>query len=143
MSDGSHNPLSISIRIRVVAAALVIPPLLRSVSFARVASALGQGRPSIREPDREFDDAELARWTDRVLGRLPWIWRHTCLKRAAVLFYVLRCANRQVAIRIGVKRNEDGALAAHAWLVQNASRYLEPVPSVAASHAVIGTFPDS
>ncbi len=72
-------------------------------------------------------DADAAWWVDRALGRLPPPWNGTCLRRAAVLYYLLRAAGRAVEICIGVRRDENGTLLAHAWLLLDGTLYLEPV----------------
>lgn len=135
-----NSTLPVRWRLRAVAAATVIPPLLSVTSFARVASWLG------REPDAApakadgLDDTSLARWVDGLLRRLRGPWRHTCLKRAAVLYHLLRRAGRPVELYIGVRR-KGGALAAHAWLVRAGVPYLEPEPAAAQTHTVIARFP--
>ncbi len=128
-------------QLRAAAAAAVIPPLLNLTSFARIASWLGR-KPS-RAPGKldGLDDASLARWVDGLLRRLPGPWRRTCLKRAAVLYHLLRRAGRPVEIWIGVRRDAVGALAAHAWLVRDGAPYLESEPEAPRIHAVIARFP--
>ena len=128
-------------RLRAAAAAVVIPPLLDVTSFARLMSWIG--RPRRRLPPRAgVHDASLARWVDRLLARLPGPWHRTCLKRAAVLYYLLRRAGQPVEIWIGVRRDDGGALAAHAWLVRDGAPYLERDVEAAAIHAVIARFPE-
>jgi hypothetical protein len=89
------------------------------------------------------DDA-LARWVDALLRRWPPPWRYTCLKRAAVLYHLLRRAGRPVELRIGVRRagGTGGALAAHAWLVRDGVPYLEPQSGQPSLHAVIVRLPE-
>ena len=73
-------------------------------------------------------DSTAARWVDAVLGRLPWPWRRTCLKRSAVLYHLLRREGVLVELRIGVRRGPAGQLGAHAWLTLNNRDYLEAGP---------------
>lgn len=128
-------------RLRAAAAAVVIPPLLDVTSFARLMSWIG--RPPRRLPPHAgVHDASLARWVDRLLARLPGPWHRTCLKRAAVLYHLLRRAGQPVEIWIGVRRDDVGALAAHAWLVRDGAPYLERDVEAAAIHAVIARFPE-
>jgi hypothetical protein len=89
-----------------------------------------------------FEDAALASWVDGVLRRLPWPWRYTCLKRAAVLYHLLRRAGRPLQLVIGVRRGPDGKLGAHAWLVRDQRVYLESEPEAPTAHTVIAVFPD-
>jgi transglutaminase superfamily protein len=132
-------------RVRAAASAAVIPPLVSCVSFSRLATWLG--RDPARRPGGGLtdpvDDAALARWVDRVLRALPGPWRYTCLRRAAVLYYLLRRAGRPVELWLGVRRDDAGALGAHAWLVSEGQPYLEPEPHQPARHKVIARFPEA
>lgn len=126
-----------SLRFRALTAALWIPPLIELMSFQRLAVRLG--RPHRSPP---IDDAALAAWVDGLLRRLPGPWRYTCLKRAAVLYHLLRSAGRPLQLVIGVRRAADGKLGAHAWLLCDRVLYLEPEPDAPAAHTVIAVFPD-
>lgn len=131
-------------RLRAAALVLLVPPLVYVVSFARLATWLG-GRGQVA-PEAALDDASLARWVDRLLRRLPGPWHRTCLKRAAVLYHLLRRAGRPVELCIGVTRGgaaEQGSVAAHAWLVRAGEPYLESHPEHALSHVVIARFPEA
>lgn len=129
-------------RLRAAALVLLVPPLVYLVSFARLVKWLeGAGQPA---PDAALDDASLARWVDRLLRRLPGPWHRTCLKRAAVLYHLLRRAGRPVELCIGVNRKSEpgkGDIAAHAWLMRAGEPYLEAHPEHALSHVVIARFP--
>ena len=126
---------------RTLTAALVLPPLLSVVSFARLAGRLARTAPA--GPTPAPDDASLAWWVDSLLRRLPRPWTHSCLKRAVVLFYLLRRAGRTVSLCIGVRRDAGGAFAAHAWLVRDGTPYLEPSPAQPATFELLATFPDN
>ncbi len=115
---------------------------MRFVSFARVAAWLDTRSPTPAAPARELDDATVARWVDRLLRWLPGPWHHSCLKRAAVLYHLLRRAGRPVELWIGVRRGPGSPLGAHAWLVRDGAPYLEPDPGVASAHTVIARFPE-
>lgn len=116
--------LSSGWRFRATAAALVFPPLLHGVSLAFLTRWI-ERRPARPTPDAGADEALLAEWVDRLLSRLPGPWRRTCLKRAFILFYLLRRAGRPAELRIGVRRDNAGKLAAHAWLVRKGQPILE------------------
>jgi hypothetical protein len=139
--------LPLDVRLRVTIAAGLVPPLLHLVSFSRLASWLGAGTAAGSLPGYrvDLDDVVLAAWVDRLLRRLPGLWRHTCLKRAAVLYNVLRSAGRPVELWIGVRR--DGSLersvGAHAWLVRDGVPYLEPKAELSVGHTPIARFPDN
>jgi hypothetical protein len=132
-----NQTLPPGIRLRALGAVLWIPPMLWLVSFQRLAAHLGR---SFASPP--FEDPALAQWVDDALRRLPGPWRYTCLKRAAVLYHLLRGAGRPLQLVIGVRRAADGRLGAHAWLLRDRAIYLEPEPEAPAAHTVIATFPD-
>ncbi len=100
-------------RIEAISLCLLVPPALELVSARRVFGAIS------RMPKRHggpTSPESLARAVDRVLGGLPWIWRRTCLRRATVLAALLRREGRVAEVVIGVRRDEAGALEAHAWV---------------------------
>jgi hypothetical protein len=132
--------ISLAWRVRAAASAALIPPLLRVSSFARVAARLGR-RTEWRGSPPSVDDAALAGWVDRLLGAAPGPWRHTCLTRSAVLYHLLTRAHRPVELWLGVRRNETGTIAAHAWLVRDGRPYLEPDPDVTIGYTRIARFP--
>jgi hypothetical protein len=138
------EPVPLRWRVRATCAAVVIPPLLRLVSFGRLATWLGGAGSAATTNGDGVHDASLAGWVDALLRRLPGPWRHTCLKRSAVLYHLLRKAGRPVELWIGVRRDHanEGSLAAHAWLVRDGVPYLEPEPTVPSAHTVIARFPE-
>lgn len=109
------------------------------MSLARIARVAG--RAPGRAPRGAPDDAGLAEYVSQLLWRLPPPWRHTCLRRSVVLYHLLRRAGRPVGLRVGVRRDADGALEAHAWLVKDGAPYLESDPAHAARFTEIATFP--
>lgn len=127
-------------RIRATLAAFAFPPLVHLLSLERIVGWIERSTGR-RSPDSTVDDPALAEWVDRVLARLPPPWRRTCLKRALVLHYLIRRAGRSAELRIGVRRDEHSALAAHAWLVRNDEPYLESSEDQVASYQVLAAFP--
>lgn len=126
-------------RLRATLAAFVLPLLVYVVPLDRIARWIRRG-PMRSSPNDAVDDRSLAEWVDRVLDRLPLPWRRTCLKRALVLHYLVRCAGRTTELRIGVLRDRDNALAAHAWLVRDDLPYLERGADHVASYQVLTAF---
>lgn len=130
-------------RVRATVAVLVLPPLLELLSFKRIERALAwlASHGSTPAPG----DEAAADWVDRALAGKPHPWRHTCLRRATVLYYLLRAAGRPVDLCIGVRRDEHGELKAHAWLALTGAPYLEPGATLALlpSYTVISRFPAS
>lgn len=131
-----------ALRWRAVPVILLGLPLLSLTSFKVLSSWLAGGRPRTRHPMSNEVDPSLAQWVDALLRRLPWPWRYTCLKRAVVLFYLLRCSGRPVTLHIGVKRSPEGRLEAHAWLTRDGEPYLEPQAETPAGFSVIARFPE-
>jgi hypothetical protein len=125
-------------KVRVVLASLLVPLALLVVTPARLATWVGRRRPSGDPPP---PDADLAEWTDRVLGRLPPPWRRTCLRRSLVLYYLLRRAGRPAVLHLGVRRDPAGVLDAHAWLSRDGAPLLEPAASHATSYRILASFP--
>ena len=133
------GPLRIGTRLRAAAAMALIPPMLDVVPLTRLARWLG----AVRSPQsRDLDEPALARWVDQRLSDLPRPWRRTCLKRAAVLYYLLRRSGRPVHLHIGVRKGSAGELQAHAWLVRDGVPILEPDQSEHRGFAVIAAFPE-
>ena len=116
-----------------------VPPLLHVVSIDRLASMVRSGRAAHTHPP----DTVLADAVDWWLNRLPWPWRTTCLKRAAIMYALLRRTGVDVELRVGVKRQPDRSFAAHAWLMRDGQAYLEHQASTYKSFQVIAAFPES
>lgn len=127
-------------RIRAGVTALVIPILLVIVPLDRLTSRLGRPRSGTTP---QPPDGRVASWIDHVLRRLPWPWRHTCLRRSAVLYHLLRRGGRPVELCVGVRRDEGEALAAHAWLTLDGQPYLESGSEMQHEFAIIVRFPEA
>ncbi len=137
---GSAPPPPLAWRLRAALGMAVIPPLVSMMSFSRLGVRLDRPAGAAVEP-AVFDDEALAAWVDGTMRRLPGPWRHTCLKRSAVLYYLLRRAGRPVELCIGVRRDSDGNLTAHAWLTREGQAYLEHT-SESMLHRVIARLPN-
>jgi Transglutaminase-like superfamily len=127
-------------RIRATIAAIGLPPLIHLVSLDRIARWISL-RPMPAVADHSVDDPAISQWVDRVLHHLPPPWRHTCLRRALVLHYLVHRAGRPAELRIGVRRDDQNALAAHAWLVRDGAPYLEPSINHVETFQVLTAFP--
>ncbi len=127
-------------RIRATIASVGLPPLIHLVPLDRIARWVAR-RPMPVIADPSVDDAAIAEWIDRLLRGLPPPWRHTCLRRALVLHYLVHRAGRPAELRIGVRRDEQNALAAHAWLVRDGAPYLEPAINHVETFQVLTAFP--
>ena len=133
--------LPMALRLRAGLTSLLVPPLLEVVSYARIARALEL--LARRVPADAVDPETLARWVDRFLGRLPRPWAFTCLRRATVLYHLLRAARMPIDLCIGVRRDLDGSLHAHAWLLRDDVLFLEParIAERVASFSELARFP--
>ena len=111
------------------------------MSFARIERALDVLARHVPAP--AVDPLALAGWVDRFLGRLPRPWAFTCLRRATVLYHLLRASRVPIELCIGVRRDLDGSLHAHAWLLREGNLYLEPtrIAERVASFSEIARFP--
>ncbi len=134
-----RTDLTLTWRVRAGMSALVIPILILILPLDRVTSRLGRplARSGPQPPDRR-----VAAWIDHLLRRLPWPWRHTCLRRSAVLYHLLRRGGRPVELCVGVRRDPGDALAAHAWLTLDGQPYLESGPESQHEFAIIARFPE-
>lgn len=133
------SPLPPPWRWRARALVVTVPVLLYFVPIHRLAEWLGAPSDDYRDPPTD----KLVKAVDYWMRRLPWPWRITCLKRAAVLFALLRRGGMDVSLHIGVARSAEGALAAHAWLVRDGVAYLEPPGSEVGGYQVITSFPEA
>lgn len=116
-----------------------MPALLHIVAINKLAARLGRRNSSYIDPP--IDD--LAGEVDAWQRRLPWPWRFTCLKRATILYALLKRSGVDVQLHIGVRREPDRTIAAHAWLMRNGRPYLEPSGSAFGTFQVITAFPDT
>ena len=144
--------MTVAWQLRAAAAALMLPPAIRLMSFGRLMNWL---TPSPRRTKREtavpLDDKALARWVTRILFRLPEPWHLSCLNRSVVLYRLLRAAGRPVELHIGVTRGPglgvarvdrgNPHIAAHAWLVLDGAPYLESDVQLITRLPVVARFP--
>ena len=129
-----NGSLPLRWRVHAAASAAVVPPLIRLVSFARLAAWLGRVPDAVPASAASVDAAALARWVDRLMRAAPPPWRYTCLGRSAVLYHLLRRAGHPVELWVGVRRDVAHA-AEHAWLVRDGQPYLEYEPDLPARHS--------
>ena len=142
--------MTVAWQVRAAAAALMLPPAIRLMSFARLMTWLTPKR----ETAIPLDDKALARWVSRILHRLPEPWHLSCLNRSVVLYHLLRRAGRPVELCIGVTRTVSGGvitrvgrdaphITAHAWLELDGAPYLESDTHFVTSLPVVARFPDA
>ena len=70
-------------------------------------------------------DNELASAIDALLEINLWVFKTNCWRRAVVLHRFLALRGVASDIVFGVKKDENGAIAAHAWLEKGGRPFLE------------------
>ncbi len=115
-----------------------MPVLLHVAAINKLVARLGRRNRAYTNPPISDLADEIEAWQ----RRLPWPWRFTCLKRATILYALLKRSGEDVQLQIGVKRDPDRTIAAHAWLMRNGQPYLEPTGSAFETFQVITEFPD-
>ena len=133
-----RTELPLGWRVHAGLVALVVPVLLLIVPLNRLTRFMG----SRTLPDGAKHDGLAADWVDNLMHRFRGPWRHTCLRRCAVLYHLLRDEVNHIELCVGVKRVNEGALEAHAWLALNGTPYLEPRVEVQQEFSVIARFPE-
>ena len=123
-----------------MAATAIVPPLLELVR-SRGWSASLRAVADVHQMKAPSDHDPCSGWTACSPSTHPW--KHTCLRRSAILYYLLRSAGQRVDLCIGVRRGETGELLAHAWLRRDGEIYLERGNMIedAASYTLIAQFP--
>ncbi len=132
------NGLPMRWRVRATAASLILPPLVHVVplpTLTRWLTRFGNGGSQAG-----VTDPALGQWVDSVLSRLPGPWQRTCLKRALVLYYLLRRAGHAAELHIGVRRGQRQPLEAHAWLERDGAPVLEADADHIGSYQVLSRF---
>ncbi len=108
--------------VRVIPVMIVVEIGLRTMRLPRLARLLrlrlGVDGPPAHDGDAPDPAVMLrirryARAIDRVLRR--WPFGDTCLRRALILGFIIR--DLDPTLLIGVRRDDAGEIAAHAWLM--------------------------
>lgn len=104
----------------VIAATVVVEIGLHTIRLPRLARLLrvrldvdGHPAQDSLDPSAVLRIRRYGRATDRVLRR--WPFGDTCLRRALILGFLIR--RLDPILCIGVRRDDAGEIAAHAWLV--------------------------
>lgn len=115
-------------KLEIVTACAAVPCALELFSADRTFAWLAR----VPAGGERVAPAQLAFHVDRILHRGRGIWRHSCLRRAAVLALLLRRSGYDARVVIGVRRDAAGTLEAHAWLACDGREpFLEPADSIA------------
>jgi hypothetical protein len=115
-------------KLEIVTACVAVPCALELFSANRSFAWLAR----VRAGGERVSPSLLAYHVDRILHRGRGIWRHSCLRRASVLTYLLRRSGHDARVVIGVRRDGAGTLEAHAWLACDGTEpFLEPADSIA------------
>ena len=104
--------------------------------------------PFLLASDRGALIGKVSKYTDFILGRNWWIYRMNCLKRALVIYGILRHYHINVQFCMGVRRsplveaNDPAAsLQGHAWLKINGKPFLEDGRSMTNTYVPVFSFP--
>jgi hypothetical protein len=115
-------------KLEIVTACAAVPCALELFSANRAFAWLAR----VPASGERVSPALLAFHVDRILHHGKGIWRHSCLRRAAVLALLLRRSGHDASVVIGVRRDAAGTLEAHAWLACDGREpFLEPSDSIA------------
>ena len=123
--------------------------MLRLLSLSKIMSLLTPKRQAwIRASKQPNLIRKVAGYTDFILMRNWWIYRMNCLKRALVIYRIMRLNGLAVEICIGVKKqpsipvlNSENPLIGHAWLRFNGKPFLEDSRSMATTYTCVVSFP--
>jgi hypothetical protein len=119
---GVRDPRSLFLSVRMSAWIIlisVIAPLVPLSTIFRVTETRRRWNASALLPAEE-----LARYVERVFHS-GLAKDGTCWKRAAVLRRYLLLDGIETAVVFGVRREDDGKLAGHAWLEREGAPFLE------------------
>lgn len=118
-------------------ALLWIGPGMRLLGYRRLRAWLGRRPPVAGGGGEPAGAARLAEHVAAAASRMPY--RVTCLPRALTLWWLLRRRGFDPELRLGVRRQEEEGMEAHAWVtldgtvlgdrpdVEERYRPLEPV----------------
>ena len=113
----------------LVLKALVVVPLVRLALWLlpfRIVRRMGASRP--RAIDRTVPVEQIVWAVTAVASRVP---RATCLTQALAASVLLPRYGHDATLRVGVAKDDDGRLRAHAWLESGGATILgEPEPGV-------------
>jgi hypothetical protein len=105
--------------LRAVAWLAAVRLMLSALPFQRVRDWTARASGARRPPAHS---AEKVRWAVLVASR--WLPGTRCLPRALVLEALLRQTGLSCDLRIGVAKDADGALVAHAWVDHEGAPFL-------------------
>lgn len=119
---GAKDPRSLLLTVRMTAwivIVTIVARLFRLQTIYRLTETRRRWNASAIVPPEE-----LARRIDRVF-RAGILTDGTCWKRAAVLRRYLLLSGIETDVLFGVRKQNDGALAGHAWLERDGVPFLE------------------
>lgn len=152
ISRFKHNFHSLSdllLFVRIVIWISLVALMLKVLSFSKMLALLTPKKPSsVHAFDRDVLIYKVSTYTDFLLGRNWWIYRMNCLKRALVIFRVLRKYRIDVQICMGVRKGPmtqatqaDQSLQGHAWLMIDGQPFLEDSRSMTFTYTPVFSFP--
>lgn len=118
---------------------VVLSVAARCYSLPRALQVVA-GREKRKQPSEPFSQDELARGIDQLLSADILMFKPSCWKRAAVLHRYLLRNGINTRIVFGVRNENGGKMAGHAWLETDGNPILENSPP---EYVVTYSFPSN
>ena len=133
------DPPAMILMLRMAAWIVTFSLMMRVLPLPRVLRLITPRHRRSSARDQTELPAKLAWSVDTLLKTNFLSLTPTCWKRAAILYRYLAINGIETRIMFGVRRDEDGALAGHAWLEDNGRPLLEATKP---DYRVTYSFPD-
>lgn len=97
-----------------------------ALHFVKVRRVVGWLTPTTTPPTVEISEVRrVVRHVDGVMRRAPILFFGHCLLRSLTLYYFCTRLGYPVRIAFGIRRNPDGSVDAHGWLVLDDRPFME------------------
>lgn len=122
-----REPGSALLVVRMAAWVAALSLLVKFLPLPRVMRLLTPRRRGLTVADPSATQERMARLLDALLGTDFWVFTPICWKRAPVLHRFLALRGIESRIVFGVRKEDEGVLAGHAWLEAGGRPLLEAV----------------
>jgi hypothetical protein len=113
---------------RMATVVVLLSLAARLLPMPRMMWALKPLRSPRRAADPEATQRELARLLDALLAADFFVFEPKCWKRAPVLYRFLALSGVESSVVFGMRREEGGRVAGHAWVEAGGRPILEACP---------------